>query len=62
MGRTFALLSQLGYFRNKMYMYLLFLVVVTLASWYFVVLYIRCIVAVLTKVFTLAFKKMNVNC
>ena len=40
-----------------MYMYLLFLVVVTLASWYFVILCIRCIVAVLTKVFTLAFKK-----
>ena len=38
-------------------MYLLFLVVVTLASWYFVVLCIHCIVAVLTKVFTLAFKK-----
>ena len=34
-----------------------FLVVVTLALWYFVVLCIRCIVAVLTKVFTLAFKK-----
>ena len=31
-----------------------FLVVVTLASWYFVVL--------LTKVFTLAFKKTNKNC
>ena len=40
-----------------MYMYLLFLVVITLASWYFVVLCIRCIVAVLTKVCTLAFKK-----
>ena len=38
-------------------MYLLFLVIVTLASWYFVVLCICCIVAVLTKVFTLAFKK-----
>ena len=40
-----------------MYMYLLFLVIVTLASWYFVVLCIRCIVAVLSMVFTLAFKK-----
>ena len=40
-----------------MYMYLLFLVVITLASWYFVVLCIRCIVAVLTKVSPLAFKK-----
>ena len=38
-------------------MYFLFLVVVTLALWYFVVLCICCIVAVLTKVFTLAFKK-----
>ena len=45
-----------------MYMYLLFLVVVTLASWYFVVLCIHCIVAVLTKVCTLALKKTNVNC
>ena len=53
----FALLSQLGYFWNKMYMYLLSLVVVTLASWYFVVLCIHCIVAVLTKVYALAFKK-----
>ena len=44
-------------------MYLLFfLVVVTLALWYFVVLCIRCIVAVLTKVYTLAFKKTNKNC
>ena len=39
-----------------------FLVVVTLALWYFVVLCIRCIVAVLTKVYTLAFKKTNKNC
>ena len=39
-----------------------FLVIITLASWYFVVLCIHCIVAVLTKVYTLAFKKTNVNC
>ena len=33
------------------------LVIVILVSWYFVILYIHCIVAVLTKVCTLAFKK-----
>ena len=37
--------------------FVLFFVVVTLVSWYFVVLCIHCIVAVLTKVCTLAFKK-----
>ena len=55
-GERLLCFSSWGIFENKMYMYLLFLVVITLASWYFVVLCIRCIVAVLTKVCTLAFK------
>ena len=39
------------------FVFFFFLVDVTLASWYFVILCLRCIVAVLTKVFPLAFKK-----
>ena len=57
-GERLPCVSQMGYFWNKMYtIFWFFLVVVTLASWYFVVLCIHCIVAVLTKVYTLAFQK-----
>ena len=61
-GKRLPCFPSWGISETKCTCILCFLVIVTLASWYFVVLCVHCIVAVLTKVCTLASKKTNKNC